>query len=132
MSRKGTDALFSIKQEDEESLWRYMSWFKPAMLEVHNPDHWVTMSALKKGIKDVSLSRKFSHDFSKLLAEVDKYIAGVEGMAEKRRKKMDQKRTKEDHLAPQPKKQNHDRKPPYQSWSPWCFENFLPLNAPWR
>ena len=113
-----------------------MSRFKAAMLEVHDLNHSIVMLALKKRLKANGfyffLSKRFLHNFSKLLIHVDKYIDNEERMVEKQKDKIEQKRAREDQPAPWSKKQKHDGMPPRRSQSPQHFKDFTPLNAPWR
>ena len=69
--------LIEIKQKENESLWKFITKFNTATLEVSDLDPMVTMSAMKGGLKPsrflFSLEKQFPASFAEMLSWVEKY-----------------------------------------------------------
>ena len=74
-----------------------MAHFKMAMMEIHDLNHSVMKSTLKKVLKAnsfyFSLTKRFSHDFIELLAHADKYINAKRGWQRSKRKRLSERGT---------------------------------------
>ena len=64
------DMLIRIKQRENESLWKFITRFNDATLEVSDLDSMVAMSAMKGGLKPsrflFSLDKKFLLSFPEM------------------------------------------------------------------
>lgn len=78
-----TDSLFSIWQQDRESLWDFVVYFKSTTMNVYNLDEFVAMLVMKRGLCfslfTYSLDKKSSRSYSKLLLRTLKYIRVNDG-----------------------------------------------------
>ena len=79
------DNLFLIQPKEGESLHDYIACFNMTMLEVHNLNEKVAMSALKRGLWNnyflFSLDKSFSKDYIDLLTHAWKYAQVEEAVA---------------------------------------------------
>lgn len=77
------DSLFSIQQQNRESLKDYVTRFKVAILKIYNLDESVVMLAMKRELHSsqftYSLDKTYSKSYSKLLVRAQKYISTKEG-----------------------------------------------------
>lgn len=77
------NSLFSVRQQDRESLKDDVARFKAAMLEVYNLDEPVTILDTKKGLHTshftCSMDKNHSKSYSELLAYMQKYIRADQG-----------------------------------------------------
>lgn len=60
---RGSNFLFFIQQEEDESLRHYVGYFKAAMLKVRGLKPFVTMLALKRGLLEAVSTSPFPRNF---------------------------------------------------------------------
>ena len=103
-----TDSLFSIKQQEEEDLWKYVACFNAATLEVKNFDEIVAMSILKRRVWSnrliFSLNKNFSDTYNEMLDQMWKYAQtekeeAITKQTNKNKNKNEKKQPREDNGA---------------------------------
>ena len=85
---KEPDSLFSVRQQEGESLKDYVARFKLATLDISRIDESVAILAMKRGLRSsqftYSLDKTYSRTYSELLTRAQKYIRADEAASVRR------------------------------------------------
>ena len=108
-----SNGLFSIKQEETETLWDFVAHFNAATLKVKNLNEDMAISAMKRGLRgsrfSYFLDKILPRIYAELLEHAYKYMRADKGASDHRQTK-DKGQKK--------KKQKKDGAPIESSWPP--------------
>ena len=83
-----SDSLFSLKQEENETLRYFVVQFNAATLEIRDLNEDMTISAMKRGLRGsrftYSLDKTLPRTYAELLERAYKYIRADEAASDRR------------------------------------------------